>query len=52
MEQLTLILAFLVTSNAWAAEWTRIGEVKIQGGSFTVYADAATISRNVRIAAL
>jgi len=49
MKQLTLILAFLVTSNAWA-EWTRIGEVKIQGGRFTVYVDPATISRTGRFA--
>jgi hypothetical protein len=49
MKQLTLVLLFLTTASAWA-EWTRIGEVKIQGGRFTVYVDAATISRTGRFA--
>ena len=49
MKQLTLILSFLVSANAWA-EWTRIGEIKIQGGRYTIYVDLASISRTGRFA--
>ena len=49
MKQLTLILSFLVSANAWA-EWTRIGEIKIQGGRYTIYVDLGSISRTGRFA--
>ena len=44
MKQLTLVLLFLATANAWA-DWTLVGEGEIKEGRLTVYADLETISR-------
>jgi hypothetical protein len=44
MKQLTLVLLFLATANAWA-DWTLVGEGEIKEGRLTVYADRETIGR-------
>src|SRR5262245_48632593 len=44
MKQLTLVLLFVATANAWA-EWTLVGEGDIKEGRLTVYADTETIGR-------